>query len=418
MPLISVIIPTRQRPHLLKSALRSVMEQKGFSDYEVIVSDNSPDKSAAPVVAPYADDPRVRYVNTGEDLDAYESWSFAYEQAQGEYTFLYADDDCILPRGLATMARALRRYDYPDFLGLASCWYSHRSRQAPPQNALRFDVNWSEEGLRDPRQMLEAFFGFYRPTFSPTYVLVGRRVREKLAARGVSPYTRLFPDYSMQACALAMAETAAVMSEPTVIHGYAAESMGEQALGARRKEDWASVIGRDDLFEYSPLKGYYFINGWLETLLRVQAALPDELGGLTIGWSVFLERFLTELFNAGQWVDIREDARYFLDFINSLSPEVRAPILARLRTPINCLLRLLEARAWDKMGGVGGEEWLQGEDHEFDDILGAAQAASRLYRARRRRDNLMASILNPPSLEAPGGVLSSSGPESMDGPNL
>src|SRR6187401_1422354 len=43
MPLISIVLPTHRRAHLLETALASVVNQVGFDDFEVAVSDNSAD---------------------------------------------------------------------------------------------------------------------------------------------------------------------------------------------------------------------------------------------------------------------------------------------------------------------------------------------------------------------------------------
>ncbi len=391
-PLISVVIPTRNRAHLLELALRSALEQQGFSDYEVIVSDNSPKATAKVVADQWSGHDKLRYVNTGEDLDVYGSWNFALEQASGRYTFLLADDDCLMPRGLATLARSLRRHKYPDFVGVASCWYSHPSRQAPPVNALRFDHNWTEEGQRDPKELLQAFFSFRRPTFSPTYVMVSEGVRQELTRRDIKAYIPLYPDYGLQAMALALADSAAVLREPTVVHGYAAESMGEQAFGQRKQIAWDSVIGQDNLFQCSPLGGYYFINGWLETLLRVQALLPQETGELVIGWMAFFEQYIANVFREGLWRDVRPDFEALAAFLGTLDPQLKEAVMQRNKSALECLYRVVEVKAWEKLGPEQAQ-WIGGQEHGFEDIIGASAAAMKLYRAGRQREQMMAYLL-------------------------
>ncbi|MEO1269545.1 MAG: glycosyltransferase family A protein [Myxococcota bacterium] len=393
MTLISVIIPTRNRPHLLRYALQSTIDQVGFEDYEVVVSDNSLDQSAAAVVEPWADHPRVRYVHTRADLDVYASWSFALEQARGDYSFLLADDDSLLPGGLAKLAQAIVGYGRPDVLGVASCWYSHPSRRAPPHNAISFDQGWTQEGMRDPRAMLKLFFSFGRPSFSPTYIMVARHVRDGLAERGVAPYMPLYPDYAMMACALALAQRAAVMRVPTVVHGYAAESMGEHTFGRDRADSWESLVGKRDLFQHSPLQGYLFSNGWLETLMRVKAALPKELETIEIHWLGCLELFSRDLLRDALWRDVRSDVRAFLAVIDAMEGSDRTTVLTTLKGTIRSLMRAVEVQAWDQE--IGPEpKWLLGSDHGFDDILGAAQRAEALFRMRERRGVLMDYILN------------------------
>ena len=390
-PLFSIVIPRRNRAHLLDTALRSALSQRGFDDFEVIVSDNSLDQSAARVAEAQACH-RLRYVATGEDLDVYGSWDFALRQARGRYTFLLADDDCLTPSALSTWARALRRHQMPEYLGVASCWYSHKSRKAPPHNAMRFDIDWDEEGLRDPRQMLSAFFRFGRPSFSPTYIVVAASIRDALYARGVRPYTPIYPDFAFNAYALALSSSAAVMRDPTVVHGYARESLGEQAFGRREKIAWDVPAGDTEVFRHSPLTGYTFANGWLETLLRVKEALPEQTAEVPIGWAHFIRHYGELLFFEGKWRDVREDLNEYAAFIQDLPEPSRDAVLEENRELLRTLDRLVSVQAWDKLLG-DDDQWLQGEHHGFDDIIGGADGALRLYRARRQRAEILAHVL-------------------------
>jgi glycosyltransferase involved in cell wall biosynthesis len=66
MPLFSIVIPTRNREHLLRYALQSALDQT-FEDYEIVVSDNFSDASTYRIVQELADG-RVRYVRTDKTL--------------------------------------------------------------------------------------------------------------------------------------------------------------------------------------------------------------------------------------------------------------------------------------------------------------------------------------------------------------
>src|SRR5437867_4242176 len=83
VPLFSVVMPTRNRGHLLRYALRSALAQT-FSDYEIVVSDNSSSDTTAQVVAELTG-PRVKYVRTDRVMAMPDSWEFALDQARGEY---------------------------------------------------------------------------------------------------------------------------------------------------------------------------------------------------------------------------------------------------------------------------------------------------------------------------------------------
>ena len=76
MPFISVVIPTRNRAHLLRYALQSVVTQD-WDDFEIIVSDNDSSDNTRQVVERYADK-RIRYVRTDKYLYLYDHCIFAF----------------------------------------------------------------------------------------------------------------------------------------------------------------------------------------------------------------------------------------------------------------------------------------------------------------------------------------------------
>lgn len=94
-PFFSVVMPTRERAHLLRHALRSALSQT-FGDYEIVVSDNYSTDGTEEVVRELADE-SVRYVRTGERLAMTDSWEFAFEHARGDYVIYLGDDDAISP---------------------------------------------------------------------------------------------------------------------------------------------------------------------------------------------------------------------------------------------------------------------------------------------------------------------------------
>lgn len=385
MPLISIVMPTHRRPHLLQTALKSALEQQDFSDYEVLVCDNSADQSAAETVARFSD-ARVRYLTTGTDLDIYGSWNYAVERAAGRYTFLFADDDALLPNGLATIRDALTRYRMPEFLGLVSGWYTRPGFKRGPGNAVRFEDSWNREGAFQPEQLLREYFMFGRPSFSATYLLIDQPVREALKQRGVPIYLPLFPDYALQGAALAVAKSAAVMSEPTLLHGYAAESLGEQYCYPRKKLEWPAPAGEEKVFKFSPVSGYTFQNGRLETMLRVQEALP-EVAHLPIDVATFLQLYGRELVVEGTWRDVTQNAAELMAYLETLEEPGRTQVFAKLRPLLVQLLGVVELRAWEVLHDLQ-DDWMNGDDHQFADINEAAQRAGALIRRRQQRSRI------------------------------
>lgn len=383
MPLISIVLPTHHRAHLLRTALESVRAQVGFDDFEVVISDNSQDASARATAEPFTVDSRFRYVNTGKDLDVYASWNFAIDQAKGKYTFLFADDDAFFPDGLAKIRDALVRYKMPEYFGLSAGWYARPGFRRAPANTVKFDEAYSREGIESAEKLAKEYFAFGRPSFSATYMLIDEAIRERIRARGLPLFLPLFPDYALQGMALCLAKSAAAMSEPTVIHGYAVESLGEHYCYPRKNIAWPPPAGEDKAFKHSPVGGYTFSNGRLETMLRVQTALP-EFANIEIDGVAFLAAYGRELVIEGTWRDVTRDAEEYIRYVRQLREPQKTHVMSTLRGPLLQLCALVELKAWEHMK-VGPDEWLRGDEFGFDDIVSAAAKARELYEAKRER---------------------------------
>jgi|GEM_PF-1682586 len=94
-PLFSIVIPTRDRPNLLKDAIQSALEQE-FDDYEIIVSDNSTNSETQKLVSEF-ESKKIKYFRTPRPLDMPKSWEFALSKANGKFITFLGDDD-LLPK--------------------------------------------------------------------------------------------------------------------------------------------------------------------------------------------------------------------------------------------------------------------------------------------------------------------------------
>src|SRR5687767_2195524 len=94
-PLISIVIPTRERVETLRSTLRTALNQES-QRIEVLVSDNASTDGTAEFVASIRD-PRLRYVNPGQRVSMSDNWDFALRSARGEYVVIIGDDDAVVP---------------------------------------------------------------------------------------------------------------------------------------------------------------------------------------------------------------------------------------------------------------------------------------------------------------------------------
>jgi hypothetical protein len=106
-PVVTVIIPAKNRAPYLHHTLRTCMMQT-YERLEVIVSDDgSTDGTREMVEAAQARDPRIRYVSPGGSVGMRENFEFALRQIQPGYVMALGADDGLLPHGIEGMLEVL-----------------------------------------------------------------------------------------------------------------------------------------------------------------------------------------------------------------------------------------------------------------------------------------------------------------------
>ena len=109
VPLVSVIIPTRNRAGLLREAVASVLavQRVGFA-LEVIVVDDGADAETREVAAAYP----VQYVRT-DGIGASAARNRGVEAAHGDYLAFLDDDDLWLPSNIRPQLKAFQ--EHPEY---------------------------------------------------------------------------------------------------------------------------------------------------------------------------------------------------------------------------------------------------------------------------------------------------------------
>lgn len=91
MPWASFCMSTYKRPDFLSKQL-SVLLQQGFTNFEVIVSDNDIDQSGEKICNEF-NDPRIKYYCNNENLGMVKSFNKSIDRASGEFVVMVTDDD-------------------------------------------------------------------------------------------------------------------------------------------------------------------------------------------------------------------------------------------------------------------------------------------------------------------------------------
>jgi len=117
-PVITVVLPTYRRPHLVGRAIQSVLNQT-YPKFEVYVYDNASGDETRDVVLSFAvRDSRVKYHCHSENIGALRNFVFGAERVQTEFLVFLGDDDLILPGFFQTAMDAFERHQSPMmFLG-------------------------------------------------------------------------------------------------------------------------------------------------------------------------------------------------------------------------------------------------------------------------------------------------------------
>ena len=107
MPDVSVVVPTRNRPHLLRLSLFSALRQRG-ADVEVIVVDDASTDDTAAMVSNVADR-RVRLLRQTSRGGVSATRNRGIEEASGEWIAFLDDDDLWAPEKLMLQLESATR---------------------------------------------------------------------------------------------------------------------------------------------------------------------------------------------------------------------------------------------------------------------------------------------------------------------
>lgn len=108
-PLISICIPAYKNESLLERLLDSIKTQN-FIDFEVIITDDSPDDSILTLCEHYKSSFPLSYSWNVKSLGTPANWNFAISKSQGEWIkIMHADDWFVSENSLSTFAEATKK---------------------------------------------------------------------------------------------------------------------------------------------------------------------------------------------------------------------------------------------------------------------------------------------------------------------
>lgn len=126
-PLVSVLLPTYNRAHLLPRAMLSVLRQT-FTDFELIIVDDGSTDATPGVVAAF-DDPRIQYIRRGRNGGVSVARNAGLHAGRGRYVAFIDSDDEWLPEKLAREVRSMTRAPAATGVVYSSFWLIKAGRR-------------------------------------------------------------------------------------------------------------------------------------------------------------------------------------------------------------------------------------------------------------------------------------------------
>ncbi|MCT7489216.1 glycosyltransferase [Aliarcobacter cryaerophilus] len=117
-PLVTIAIPTYNRPNELKKAIESAINQT-YENLEIFISDNcSTDEKVEQLCNEYLNkDKRIRYVRQIENKGPLFNYNYLLENANGKYHIYLADDDWLSENYISECINILENSDYSIVFG-------------------------------------------------------------------------------------------------------------------------------------------------------------------------------------------------------------------------------------------------------------------------------------------------------------
>jgi glycosyltransferase involved in cell wall biosynthesis len=100
--LISICIPTYNRPDLLRVAIESCLQQT-YSDIEIVISDDSSNDDSSELIQQFTQSEIIRYHHNRPSLRQAENVNRLFDLAQGDRLVLLHDDDLLFPDAIQKM---------------------------------------------------------------------------------------------------------------------------------------------------------------------------------------------------------------------------------------------------------------------------------------------------------------------------
>ena len=102
MPKISIVLPTKDRSHLIENSVIPTLTRQTYDDYEIIICDNASSDDtpniADKLIQQYGN--LIKYERTDNWIPKEKFFQWSMDKAEGKYLTLFFDDDVLTSNAL------------------------------------------------------------------------------------------------------------------------------------------------------------------------------------------------------------------------------------------------------------------------------------------------------------------------------
>lgn len=231
-----------------------------FNDYEIVITDDSPDESVKQVVDSFSELP-ITYFKNDKSLGTPANWNRAISMAKGEWIKLMHDDDWFRNKdSLQKFADKTNGNTHFIFSEFATVFESGVEKQS------NFPLEWKKRIINHPLSLLSR-----NVIGTPSVTLVHRSVNEVYDER---MKWRVDIDYYMQL--LTKEKNFALIDEPLVNVGMSEGQVTNYSINVPGVELPEGLLLLEK-FGVSPLKQVLVYDAWWRILRNTITRSPDQL---------------------------------------------------------------------------------------------------------------------------------------------
>ncbi len=240
-PIITLVIPTRERADVLQHALQTVVKQD-YENLRILVCDNCSSDNTR-VVVEAVKDKRLSYCNPGKRLSMTENWNYALSQITDEgFVCFMGDDDGVLPGAIALAADILTTNNLK-VLRATAADYHWPTRNKKTHGYLSLNIG-SKFEVRSSTQWLDKVLRGGAPYSNLPVIYNGGFVHTDVLARLKHAGKHLhssIPDVYSGVAIASVVESFGFTDVPLFLNGASQHSTGTSTFAVVKTSEYASI---------------------------------------------------------------------------------------------------------------------------------------------------------------------------------